>query len=68
MGCRVVVLEVRSVKAVAMLNCFMEAYGAGLSRAWVETAKREKWNANFGINLLDDWAEQLVEVAQEEVD
>jgi hypothetical protein len=35
---------------------------AGLSRAWAETAKRERWDRKFGIHLLDEWAEQLVEV------
>jgi hypothetical protein len=34
----------------------------GLSRAWAETAKRERWDRKFGIHLLDEWAEQLVEV------
>ncbi|RSH93766.1 hypothetical protein EHS25_006414 [Saitozyma podzolica] len=38
------------------------SWKAGLSRAWAETAKRERWDRKFGIHLLNEWAEQLVEV------
>ncbi|KAK8869497.1 hypothetical protein IAR55_000062 [Kwoniella newhampshirensis] len=41
------------------------SFSAGLSRAWKEAARRERWteNGKFTIWSLDDWAEQLVEVA-----
>ena len=41
------------------------SWSEGLSRAWKEVAKREKWGGAFGIYLLDEWAEALVEVDQE---
>jgi hypothetical protein len=36
----------------------------GLSRAWYEVGKRERWfERGFEIYEMDDWAEVLVEVA-----
>jgi len=34
----------------------------GLSRAWKDLKKKEKWGGDFTIKLLDEWSEQLVEV------
>jgi hypothetical protein len=34
----------------------------GLSRAWKDIKKKENWDGHFSIKLLDEWAEQLVEV------
>jgi hypothetical protein len=38
---------------------------AGLSRAWRETARHEKWDGRFRIHTLDEWAGELVEVNEE---
>ncbi|WRT67505.1 uncharacterized protein IL334_004477 [Kwoniella shivajii] len=48
-------------------NVELWSFTSGLSRAWKETAKREKWYelGKFTIWALDDWAEQLVEVGEE---
>ncbi|KAK4686407.1 hypothetical protein P7C73_g3732, partial [Tremellales sp. Uapishka_1] len=44
------------------------SFKAGMSRLWKETARREGWLAGgrFAISALDDWAEQLVEVGEED--
>jgi len=34
----------------------------GLSRTWKDIKKKENWDGYFTIKLLDEWAEQLVEV------
>ncbi|WVF71843.1 hypothetical protein IAT40_006652 [Kwoniella sp. CBS 6097] len=49
-------------------NVELWSFTAGLSRAWKETARRERWHelGKFTIWALDDWAEQLVEVGDEE--
>ncbi|WWC60735.1 uncharacterized protein I303_103311 [Kwoniella dejecticola CBS 10117] len=49
-------------------NVELWSFTSGLSRAWKETAKREKWYemGKFTIWAMDDFAEQLVEVNQEE--
>nr|XP_019042626.1 hypothetical protein I302_09235 [Kwoniella bestiolae CBS 10118]OCF21556.1 hypothetical protein I302_09235 [Kwoniella bestiolae CBS 10118] len=48
-------------------NVELWSFTSGLSRAWREIAKREKWYelGKFTIWALDDWAEQLVEVGEE---
>lgn len=43
-------------------NVELWSWSDGMSRAWKDVSKREKWGSRFGIHLLDDWAEQLVEV------
>ncbi|WWC89669.1 uncharacterized protein L201_004594 [Kwoniella dendrophila CBS 6074] len=49
-------------------NVELYSFTSGLSRAWKEIAKREKWYelGKFTIWALDDWAEQLVEVGEED--
>ncbi|OCF32067.1 hypothetical protein I316_06223 [Kwoniella heveanensis BCC8398] len=49
-------------------NVELWSFTAGLSRAWKETARRERWHelGKFTIWALDDWAEQLVEVGDED--
>ncbi|WVQ99061.1 hypothetical protein IAU59_006193 [Kwoniella sp. CBS 9459] len=49
-------------------NVELWSFTAGLSRAWKETARRERWHelGKFTIWALDDWADQLVEVGDEE--
>ncbi|WWC69093.1 uncharacterized protein I206_103029 [Kwoniella pini CBS 10737] len=49
-------------------NVELWSFTSGLSRAWKETAKREKWYdmGKFTIWAMDDFAEQLVEVNEEE--
>ncbi|WVR05491.1 hypothetical protein IAU60_002509 [Kwoniella sp. DSM 27419] len=49
-------------------NVELWSFTAGLSRAWKETARRERWHelGKFTIWALDDWAEQLVEVGEED--
>lgn len=43
------------------------SWSDGLSRAWRDVARRERWGASeFGIYLFDEWAEQLVEVLHEQ--
>ncbi|WWD16244.1 hypothetical protein CI109_100670 [Kwoniella shandongensis] len=46
-------------------NVELWSFSAGLSRAWKEAARKERWNetGKFTILNMDDWAEQLVEVA-----
>ena len=43
-------------------NVELWSWSDGLSRAWKDYSKREKWGDRFSIHLFDDWAEQLVEV------
>lgn len=38
------------------------SWSDGLSRAWKEVSRRERWGERFSIHLFDEWAEQLVEV------
>lgn len=37
----------------------------GLSRAWRDTARREKWDGRFKVMTMDEWAGELVEVNEE---
>lgn len=42
------------------------SWSDGLSRAWRDVARRERWTEReFSIHLFDEWAEQLVEVLHE---
>ena len=36
----------------------------GLSRTWIEVAKRERWFVSGGLSIhyFDEWSESLVEV------
>lgn len=43
-------------------SCGYRELMIGLSRAWKDLKKKEKWGADFTIKLLDEWSEQLVEV------
>lgn len=56
------------VIGLACIRMRSQLTSVGLSRAWAETAKRERWDRKFGIHLLDEWAEQLVEVENSGLD
>ncbi|KAK6903312.1 hypothetical protein I203_108577 [Kwoniella mangroviensis CBS 8507] len=49
-------------------NVELWSFTSGLSRAWKDIARRERWYeiGRFTIWALDDWAEQLVEVGEED--
>ncbi|WVQ69699.1 uncharacterized protein L199_007919 [Kwoniella botswanensis] len=49
-------------------NVELWSFTSGLSRAWKDIARRERWYemGKFTIWALDDWAEQLVEVGEED--
>ncbi|WWD09757.1 hypothetical protein V865_007885 [Kwoniella europaea PYCC6329] len=49
-------------------NVELWSFTSGLSRAWRDIARRERWYemGRFTIWALDDWAEQLVEVGEED--
>jgi hypothetical protein len=40
----------------------MKADALGMSRTWKEVKRKENWEGSFTIRVLDEWAEQLVEV------